>query len=163
MAMHRGLKHQQPQHHQVVLQHEAHVVVLMILLKPLARTSQNKWTRLHFTVRVCNYGWWRCKRLHVRSRKRGRSEGFGCQGVSLYLETGEDAALTLTQRPPPVDGVHRLTVEDRPFEQLHHHPTHLCVITQAGAVRWQQWLWDRFQMTVGKMTRLFSKYGRRLE
>lgn len=124
--------------------------------------GQNKPKQMNTVTfyRVCNYGWWRCKRLHyVRSRKRGRSEGFGCQGVSLYLETGEDAALTLTQRPPPVDGVHRLTVEDRPVEQLHHHHPHLCVITQAGAVSWQQRLWDRFQMTVGKMTGLSLNMG----
>lgn len=49
----------------------------------------------------------------------------------LYLETGEDTALTFTQGSPPVDGVHRLPVEDGAVEQLHHDPPQLGVIVQA--------------------------------
>lgn len=52
-------------------------------------------------------------------------------GVLLYLETGEDAAFTLTQGSPPVDGVYGLTVEDRVVEQLRRDPPQLCVTIQA--------------------------------
>lgn len=55
-------------------------------------------------------------------------------GGLLYLETGEDAAFTLTQGSPPVDGVYGLTVEDRVVEQLRRDPPQLCVTIQAWAV-----------------------------
>lgn len=61
-------------------------------------------------------------------------------GVSAYPETGEDPALTFTQRTTPVDGVHRLDVENGPPEQLHHVPPQLRSIIQARAVGRRQTL-----------------------
>lgn len=52
-------------------------------------------------------------------------------GVKLYLETGENPALTFTQRSTPVNRVYRLNVENRPPEQLHHVRPQLCSIIQA--------------------------------
>lgn len=81
-------------------------------------------------------------------------------GVLLYLETGEDTALTFTQGSPPVDGVYRLTVEDGAVEQLHHDPPQLCGIIQAWAVGWYQRLWYRQRPNDGQTKyMIISKYG----
>lgn len=74
--------------------------------------------------------------------------GFG--RCVTYPETGEDPALTFTERSTPVDGVHGLNVENRPPEQLHHVLPQLHFMLQARAVGGCQALRYKRQIRVSR-------------